>query len=109
MDIEDANGSTVHTSGPHTHHWRESGSQVTMQIREGGLRINSHYVANITVSTLVGKAYVSLGFSECMIVFTFPCYYKTITIKEYSLALAYAFMLLVFIYISQFGEFWHCL
>ena len=72
VDIEGANGSIVHTSGPHAIHWRKSGSQVTMQIREGGLRIDSHYVVNITVSTLVGKAYVSFGFSECMIVFTFP-------------------------------------
>ena len=67
VDIYDADGNPDHISGPHTQYWREGNIQANVQIR--GLGLNSHYVANITVSTLVGTAYVSFKFSEFIIAF----------------------------------------
>ncbi len=62
--IEDEAGALIHTIGPHIRHWTQSGSMVTMEIREGGLAIDTNYVVNITVSTIVGVESIVLSFSE---------------------------------------------
>ncbi len=50
--------------GPHIQHWTQSGSLITMEIREGGLAIDTQYMAKITVSTIVGMESITVPFSK---------------------------------------------
>ncbi len=63
----------VHTMGPHIQHWTQSGSLITMEIREGGLAVDTQYMAKITVSTLVGMESITVPFSEYL-----SSYYKIV-------------------------------
>lgn len=56
----------VYTIGPSVQHWWDSGSQVTMDIRESELEVNTHYTGNITVWTLVDQSSYIFTFSECV-------------------------------------------
>ena len=62
--IEDETGALIHTIGPHIRHWIDSGSMVIMEIREGGLALDTQYIINITVNTIVGMESIIVQFSE---------------------------------------------
>lgn len=66
--VTDNIGREVVTDGPHFMPWIGSSSEVTMELRQG-LVANTHYRANITVTTMAGQSFYcfSLGMQNSTI------------------------------------------
>ena len=45
-------------------HWNGSGTNITLEVREGELQINMEYMAVVTVSTAAGQSDTWLRFSK---------------------------------------------